>query len=210
MNPKTGLVGILCAISLLLLSDCGAEDDQSEPIDAEEVESPTYGIVAFNQTEDAYEKTNVWKYQWEIELDPDLSRDNTFELFKRTEIISVQGHADIHPQIAKQILLEDSKLEQYKDKQLKFKFRIGDKAPLNNVTKFERRLSGWSYGISIGNMGLSDFLFFPGKQITNVKVSREGTFVGSNLEFISFETEEDGVRYKHRVVLEKTHFRDDG
>ncbi|MFC1634651.1 hypothetical protein ACFL5Z_07385 [Planctomycetota bacterium] len=197
------IVGILCIAGLLLSLGCGSKEDQGEQKETN-VQGPTkYGIVAFEQTDDAYAKTNVWKYLWKIELEPDLSRDNTFELFKRTEIISVQGHADIHPQIAKQVLLEASDIEKYKDKQLKFTFRIGDEAPADDFSNFGQSLSGWSYGISIGNIGTSNFMLFPGTGIANIKINKEGGFVGSDLEFISFETEKESVKYKNTVVLRK-------
>jgi len=198
------IVGILCTASLLLLPGCEAKEDEGEQTDAPEQESPKYGVVAFEQIDDAYTKTNAWKYEWKIELDPDQSRDNTFELFKRTEIISVHGHADIHPQIARQVLLEASDVEKYKGEQLKFQFRIGDEAPADDFSNYGQRLSGWSYGISIGNMGTSNFMLFPGTGIANIKINKEGTFVGSSLELVSFETEKEGVKYKNRVVLKKT------
>lgn len=189
--------------SILIMPGCKKKNDQVEQKDINKQESSQNGVIAFEQTDDAYGKTNVWKYEWKIELDPELSRKNTFELFKRTEIISVHGHADIHPQIARQVLLEAGDIEKYKEKQLKFTFRLGDEAPVYDISNYGRTFSGWSYGISIGNIGTSDFMLFPGTGMTNIKIKKEGGFVGSNLELISFETEKEGVRYKHRVVLKK-------
>lgn len=197
------IVGILCMVGLMLLSGCKAKDHQGEQREANRQGPHKYGIVAFEQTDNAYEKTNVWKYQWKVELDPGVSKENTFELIKRTEIISVQGHTDIHPQVAKQVLLETSDIEKYKDRQLKFTFRIGDKAPSDNFSNFGQTLSGWSYGISIGNIGTSNFMLFPGTGMANIKINKEGGFVGSDLELISFQTEKEGVKYKNTVVLRK-------
>ena len=198
------LVNILIVTSLLLLLGCETKEDQGEQKETNVQEQPKYGIVAFEQTDDAYAKTNVWKYEWKIELEPGVSRDNTFELFKRTEIVSVQGHADIHPRIAKQVLLETSDIEKYKDKPLNFTFRIGDEAPADDFSNYGQTLSGWSYGISIGDVGTSNFMLFPGTGITNIKINKKGGFVGSDLELISFETEKEGVQYKNTVVLRKT------
>jgi len=130
-----------------------------------------YGIVSFEQVDDAYTKTNTWKYDWKIDLDLDQSLHNTFELLKLTEIISAQGHADIHPEIAKQVLLEESVF--------------------------------WDYSISIGGFGTSSSMFFPGMDITNVQLNKQGGFDGSDLELISFETSKEGVKYKNRVILRK-------
>jgi len=196
-------ISIIGITSLLILPGCKAKNNQEEQKDTGKQEPPQYGLVAFEQTDNAYAQANVWKYQWKIELDPELSRNHTFELFKRTEIISVQGHADIHPQIAKQVFLEAGDIEKYKEKQLKFTFRIGDKAPMDDISNYGQTFSGWSYGISIGNMGTSNFMLFPGTGMTNIEINKEGGFVGSDLELISFETEKEGVQYKNKVVLRK-------
>ena len=203
MMIKKRSIGILWILSILILSGCKAKNNHEKQRNTGKQEPPQNGIITFEQTDNAYAQTDVWKYQWKIELDPELSRNHTFELFKRTEIISVQGHADIHPRIAKQVLLGDSDFEKYKGKQLTFTFRIGDEAPTDDISNYGQTLSGWSYGISIGNIGTSDFMLFPGTGMTNIKVNKEGGFVGSDLELISFETEKEGVQYKNKVVLRK-------
>ena len=45
-----------------------------------------------------------------------------------------------------------------------------------------------------------DFKFFATFHV----LAQEGGFIGSDLEFLSFETVKDNVRYHHRVVLRKT------
>jgi len=162
-----------------------------------------YGIVSFEQIDDAYTKTNIWKYEWKIDLDPDQSRNNTFELLKLTEIISAEDNVDIHPEIAKQVLLEESVFEKYRYKQFEFKFRVGDRGPVGNFFKYDQRLSGWDYSISVGGMGTSSSMLFPGIDIANVKLNKQGGFDGSDLEFISFETAKEGIKYKNRVILRK-------
>lgn len=196
-------IRVLCILSMLVLSGCKAKSDKEEQRETGNQEPSQYGIVAFEQTDDAYGQTNVWKYQWKIELDPELSRNHTFELFKRTEIISVHGHADIHPQIAKQVLLEVSDIEKYKGEQLKFTFRLGDEAPTDDISNYGQILSGWSYGISIGNIGTSNFMLFPGTGMTNININKKEGFIGSDLELVSFETEKEGVKYKNKIVLRK-------
>jgi len=162
-----------------------------------------YGIVSFEQINDAYTKTNIWKYEWKIDLGPDQSRDNTFELLKLTEIISAEDNVDIHPEIAKQVLLEESVFEKYRYKQFEFRFRVGDRGPVDNLFKYGQRLSGWDYSISIGGLGTSSSMFFPGIDIANVQLNKQGGFDGSDLEFISFETTKEGIKYKNRVILRK-------
>lgn len=160
--------------------------------------------VLFQQVDDAYTRDNVWKYQWKIELSPVETVTNKFEMLKLTEIISVQGHADIHPSIARQALIKEDVFDKYKEKQLRFKFYIGDKEPVDNVTQYGQQLTGWSFGFSIANIGGSDFMYFHGKEIANVEINKSTKFIGSNLELMSFETEKDSVRYKNRIVLSKT------
>jgi len=162
-----------------------------------------YGIVSFEQIDDAYTKTNIWKYNWKIDAGLDQSRNNTFELLKLTEIISAQGHADIHPEIAKQVLLEQSVFEKYRYKQFEFIFRVGDRGPADNLFKYGQQLSGWDYSISIGGLGTSSSIFFSGIDISNVQLNKQGGFDGSDLEFISFETTKEGIKYKNRVILRK-------
>jgi len=162
-----------------------------------------YGIVSFEQNDDAYTKTNIWKYDWKIELDLDQSRHNTFELLKLTEIIFTQDHTDIHPEIEKQVILEESVFEKYRYKQFEFRFRVGDRGPVDNLFMYGHRLSGWDYSISIGGLGTSSSMFFPGLDIANVRLNKQGSFNGSDLEFISFETMKEGIKYKNRVILRK-------
>jgi len=161
-----------------------------------------YGIIAFEQIDDAYTRPAVWKYNWSIELSLDESENNSFEMLKITRVISEQDNTALHPDIAKQILIEESVFEKYRYKELKFKFRIGDSAPIN-FTKYGQRLTGWIYGISIASWFRSKFMLFPGRNIMNVKVNKQGSFVGSDLEFITFETAKENVRYEHKVILRK-------
>jgi hypothetical protein len=67
-----------------------------------------------------------------------------------------------------------------------------------------RRLSGWDYGFSIASLSRSSHLLVPGANTMRIQVRQEGGFIGSDLEFLSFETEDDHVRYRHRVVPRKT------
>ena len=162
-----------------------------------------YGIIAFEQIDDAYTKPNVWKYRWDIELSLDESEDNAFEILKLTKAISGQDDTGLHPSISKQVLVEESVFEKYRYKELKFKFRVGGSAPVNRFKKYGQRLTGWIYGISIANIFKSEFMFFPGENIANVKVNKQGCFVDSDLEFISFETAKENVKYEHKVILRK-------
>jgi hypothetical protein len=162
-----------------------------------------YGIVAFEQNDDAYTKPNVWKYRWDIELSLDESENNTLEILKITRVISGQVDAALAPNIIKQVLVKESMFEKYRYKELKFTFRIGTSAPADRFKKYGERLTGWIYGISIASIFKSEFMFFPGENITNVKVNKDGNFIGSELEFISFETTKEDVQYLHRVILRK-------
>jgi len=162
-----------------------------------------YGIVAFEQIDDAYTRPNVWKYRWDIELSLDESENNTLEILKITRVISGQDDTGLHPSISKQVLIEESVFEKYRYKELKFTFRIGTSAPKNRFKKYGERLTGWIYGISIASIFKSEFMFFPGENNANVKVNKDGNFIGSELEFISFETTKEDVQYLHRVILRK-------
>ncbi len=162
-----------------------------------------YDIVAFEQIDDAYTRPNVWKYRWDIELSLDESEDNAFEILKLTKVISGQDDTGLHPSISKQFLIKESVFEKYRYKELKFTFRIGTSAPKNRFKKYGQRLTGWIYGISIANIFKSEFMFFPGENIANVRVNKQGCFVDSELEFISFETAKENVKYEHKVILRK-------
>ena len=160
--------------------------------------------VSFQQTDDAYEKENIWKYQWKIELSLAETAANNFEMLKLTEIISVQGHADIHPGIARQTLIKEDVFDKYKGEQLSFMFYLGDKEPIDNVTQYGLQLIGWDFAFSMANISRSDYIYFYGNKITNARANWDAKFVGSNLELMSFGTEKDSVRYKNRIVLRKT------
>lgn len=161
-----------------------------------------YGIIAFEQIDDAYAKRS-WKYRWDIKLSLDESENNTFEILKVTKVISGQDDIALAPNIAKQVLVKESMFEKYRYKELKFTFRIGTSAPAVRFKKYGERLTGWIYGISIASFFKSDFMLFPGKNITGVKVNKQGKFVDSDLEFITFETAKENIEYRHRVVLRK-------
>ena len=89
------------------------------------------------------------------------------------------------------------------NKELRFVFRIGGAAPAERFRKYGQRLTGWTYGISIASIFKSELMFFPGENITSLKVNKQGNFVGCDLEFISFQTVKENVRYEHRVILRK-------
>ena len=166
-----------------------------------------YGIVSFEQNDNAYDRTGVWKYQWKVEINPAETANSNFEMLKLTEIISIQGHNDIHPDVAKQMLVKYDVFDKYKYKQLKFMFRIGDQGLKDNFSKYEQTLSGLDCSVSIASIGLSTWMYFPGSDMKNAKVHKDSGFNGSDLEFISFETEKDGVKYRTRVVLRKNPVR---
>jgi len=178
----------------------------SEPVIPVKKEQPTgpkeYGIVAFKQTDNAYTQPTVWKYEWNIEIERNVADENTFQLLKTTKVIS--GNADLHPEIAVQKIIDESVIEKYKYKGLKYTFRIGDSEPRYNYHKYGRKLTSWSCGFSIANMGQSKSIFFPGKDITNIKTNKQGNFIGSDLELLSFETSEENIRYEHKVILRKS------
>jgi hypothetical protein len=168
-------------------------------------EEPEKGVfVSFQQVADAYTKEKTWKYRWKIEFGPVETAANRFEMLKLSEIISVQGHADIHPDIARQVLISQDMFSKYKDELLRLKFYIGDKEPVVNVAKYDRQVTGWDFGYSMVNLSKSGFMYFLGKEILNVDINKDVKFVGSNLELLSFETEKDSVGYKNRIVLSKT------
>ena len=93
--------------------------------------------------------------------------------------------------------------EKYMYKQFEFRFRVGDRGSVDNLFKYGQRLSGWDYSISISGLGTSSSMFFPGIDIANVQLNKQGGFDGSDLEFISFETTKEGIKYKNRVILRK-------
>ncbi len=208
-KPKYMLIGS----SFYLMEDNGSYKIVTQTLLHGELAAPAknqmasgrkeYGIISFEQIDDAYTKTNIWKYDWKIDLGLDQSRNNTFELLKLTEIISAQNHADIHPESAKQVLLEKNVFEKYRYKQFEFRFRIGNRGPVDNLFKYGQRFSSWDYSISIGGLGTSSLMFFPGIDIANVRLNKQGGFDDSDLEFISFETTREGIKYKNRVILRK-------
>jgi hypothetical protein len=175
-----------------------------EPMQPEVTKQQGNVFVSFQQIDEAYEKDNFWKYQWKIELSPDETKANTFELFKLTEIISMQGNADIHPDIARQALIKQDIFDKYKAEQLSFKLFIGDKEPTDNFVQYNQQLTGWGFAFSMANISKSDHMYFHGKEISNVRVNPKAKFIGPNLELMSFETEKETVRYKNRIVLRKT------
>ncbi len=162
-------------------------------------EEENYGIVSHQYIEDAYDKMNVWKYQWKVELSGEETIANQFEIVMLTEVVS--GQEELIADITQKKLVKADTFEKHKDQRLNFRFRIGDKEPKDNPD-----MSGtdWSFGFSIASMGLSSNMHFTGTGITNVKVRKDGGFIGPYLEFMSFETSKDSVAYKHRIVLHKT------
>jgi len=200
---------MLLGSTLYLIEDKGSyklvtDTLLSDPIVPVKKKQPTgpkeYGIVSFKQNDNAYTQRNIWKYEWDIELSAEVSENNTFQILKTTKVIS--GQADLHPEIAVQKIIDESVIEKYKYKGLQLRFRVGDNQP-NDSYKYGQHLSAWSYGYSIASFGMSASMFLPGKEITNVKPNRQGHFVGSDLELLSFETSEGDIKYEHKVILRK-------
>jgi hypothetical protein len=177
----------------------------SGPVIPVEKKQPTvlkeYSIVSFKQNDDAYSQPNVWKYEWNIEVDPKVSENNTFQVIKTTKVIS--GRVELHSEIAIQKIIDDSVTEKYKFDGLKCILRVGDSAPSFTYHNYGQKLSGWLCGISIANIGQSKTMTFPGKDVTNFRPNKRGDFVGSDLELLSFETSEKDVKYEHKFILRK-------
>lgn len=169
--------------------------------------SKQYGITAFEQFEqnvDPYTKTTDWKYQWDIRLSPVVSKSNVFEFVKVTKVISAKHKTKLHPDIAKQILINEAWIEKYKNGELKCTFSVGLSKAVDNMYRYGQRLTGWSYAVvRPGYTSKSSWMLFPGKNITNVRPNKAGNFNGRDLELLSFETTENSVKYEHKVVLRK-------
>lgn len=160
-----------------------------------------YGIAAFEQNDDAYERKDVCKYEWDVELELDESQANTFELLKLTEVVSSEDTIELDPDIAKQVITAQKVFDKYKYRGLKCSFKVGLDEPEG---KYGRGgLLGWGWYFNIASSWTSGTMRFPGNNVTNVKANESGRFVGQDLEFMSFETSKDGVLYRHRVVLRK-------
>lgn len=159
-----------------------------------------YGITAFVQNDDAYDKKGVHKYEWDIQLKLEESKANTFELLRLTKVVSAQGNIELDPDIARRVIVKQEVFDKYKYKELKCSFKVGREEPGG---KFGIGLSGWGYSFDIASLTLTGSIIFPGKDVTNIKPNKEGGFVGDDLEFISFDTSEEGVKYNNRVVLRK-------
>lgn len=175
----------------------------NKAIQEDENKTPAeYGIVAFKQDDEAYTKSVGWKYQWNIELNEEASSNNTFEFLKLTTVTS--GQADLMPKIAIQTLVEPNLIEKYKYKGLKCRFYVGSSEPSYNSYKYDQKLSSWSWCFGIASSAKSSAMFFPGENVTNIKVNTHGNFVGSDLELLSFETSKENIKYEHKVILKKT------
>ncbi|HIJ52460.1 MAG TPA: hypothetical protein HPP66_04820 [Planctomycetes bacterium] len=202
--------GVLLGSTFYLIEDNGsykfvAQTLLSGPVIPVKEEQPTvpkeYGIVAFKQTDNAYTQPAVWKYKWNIEISSDVSENNVFQILRTTKVVS--GQAELHPEIAAQKIIDESIIEKYKYDILKCRFYVGDSEPRYNYRKYGRQLSGWAYGFSIASWSRSTSMLFPGKDVTNVKPNKQGNFIGSDLELLSFETSEENIRYEHKVILRK-------
>ena len=96
-KPKNMLIGS----TFYLMEDSGSYKIVTQTLLRGELAAPDknqiasglkeYGIVSFEQIDDAYTKTNIWKYNWKIDAGLDQNRNNTFELLKLTEIISARA-----------------------------------------------------------------------------------------------------------------------
>jgi len=162
-----------------------------------------YGIVEFKQNDEAYTQPGIWKYEWDIELAPDVSESNTFQILKTTTVVS--GQTDLHPDIAVQKIIDESVIEKkYKSGSLKCRLYVGDYEPSFTYHKYGQKLSGWLCGFYMNHMSRSKTMLFPGKEVANFKPNKQGNFVGSDLELLSFETSEENIKYEHKVILRKT------
>jgi hypothetical protein len=169
----------------------------------ESPDSKMYGIISFQQDDEAYSKKLGWQYQWAVELTLDDSENNTFEILKLTDVIAGED-PNLRPEIAKDVVVEPTVFAKYRYKELKFRFYVGSSPPGGNYSKYGQVLSGWHYSFSIASIGRAGTMLFPGTNVTNVQVHEKGGFTGSDLELVSFETAKGTIRYDHRVVLRKT------
>lgn len=171
--------------------------------EADPNEPKIYGIASFEQDDEAYSKENAWRYKWTIELTLEESENNTFEIIKLTDVVAGEA-PDLHPNVAKDILIEEAVFSKYRYKELKFRFYVGANPPGDNHYRDGQKMSGWSHGLRIASMGQSSSMLFPGVDVTNIQARQKGGFIDSDLELLSFETSSGDIRYRHRVVLRKT------
>jgi hypothetical protein len=208
-RPNYMLIGDSCYLvedgnSYRIVTETLLKDELPRVSKKEEPQGPkAYGIVSFKRDDDAYSRNLAWLYEWAVELTLDDSENNTFEIIKLTDVIAGED-PNLRPEIAKHVIVEQAVFAKYRYKELKFKFRIGNEAPGGNYSKYGQTLSGWDYTFSIASIGLANSMLFPGTNVTNVQAKERGGFIGSDLEFLSFETAKGNVLYRHRVVLRKT------
>jgi hypothetical protein len=209
-RPKYRLIGSSVYFieekgSYKIISETMSKDSLKSAVKPKSDSQPKeYGISSFEQNDNAYNEIIGWKYIYEIAVSPDDTENNTFEMLKLTEIISEQDNNDILPDIAREVLVGNEKYEKYKNKKLNFRFCIGNKEPEHNYSKYGQKLSGWSFGFFMANYSTSSTLFYIGQDVLNIQINKNGYFIDSDLELMSFESEQDDVRYKNRVLLRKT------
>ena len=186
-------------------------DNAKAPQDAFRQDQPqenkVYGIAKFKQNDQAYSQPDFYKYNWSIQVNEQVSTNNTFQLLKITRVIS--GRTDLHPKVALQKIIDKSMVEKYKYKGFNCRIYLGESEPDFTRHNYGQKLSGWSCGLSIASVGRSTTMFFPGKDVTNIKIKKQGDFIGSDLELISFETSGENVRYENKVILRLTKIETD-
>ncbi|MBN2589682.1 MAG: hypothetical protein JXA96_07460 [Sedimentisphaerales bacterium] len=189
--------------SYKIVTETMSKDEAEKLIQTEKKNlTQEYGIISYQEISD--DKTGSMKHIFSIAVKPDDTVNNTFEIVKLTELISEQENSDIAPEITEKVLTDSKLFEKYKDKQLNFKFIIEYKEPESNTSSSGKSLSSWIYSISIASYDESSTMYYIGQNIQDIKVNKDGDFLDSDLELMSFESQKDGKKYKNRILLRKT------
>lgn len=141
--------------------------------------------------------------QWHIGLTAADNKDNTIEIVKTSQEIS--GEKKLEGDQAEEVLVDYDAFEKYVKVWDDVRFRFAVAIERKSEKSYGQDTGGLACFFHIASGSISSTLTYPGMEISDVSIKKDGVFVNGEMELLMFDSiSEDGTVYRNRVFVRLT------
>ena len=141
--------------------------------------------------------------QWHIGLTAVDNKDNTIEIVKTSQEIS--GEKKLEGDQAEEVLVDYDAFEKYVKVWDDVRFRFAVAIERKSEKSYGQDTGGLACFFHIASGSISSTLTYPGMEISDVSIKKDGVFVNGEMELLMFDSiSEDGTVYRNRVFVRLT------
>jgi hypothetical protein len=160
----------------------------------------TNGIIGFSRCPNPQPITPR-KWNWEVKLDKNSSKQHRYQLVQKTESLPRQGQQP--GKRTTRILIDTASIVASQRGAIHFKIHTGDERPAPNMNGENIGLGLSFSGIGTGK-GASNWIVLPGTKILDVSVFEKGSLQGGVIKFLEFQSQtSNGEKYGSTVSLKQ-------